>query len=403
MKGMQPALGRIYGARRLTEPRFQAVVIATLALVATAYRALQFLRFTSQIQWGYDFSAYWQAAGRLLHGAPIYTSAQLVGPYSPQQQYLYLYPPFLAVLSTPLAAAFPADYRAAMWLWAAVGAVIVASVSLGIARLERLPPDGRRFIWVVAAFVFPPVVGELVMGNVHLILLGLLALAWWAIRLSDDGDARGDAVAGVAIGAAALVKVFPALLILWLVLTGRSRAAGFAILGFVLLAAATIPISGIQPWLDYPAVIANIGPPVDTYSTLAPAVWLGGIAGPTFARVLVVVAVVVSVTWTARRLDDGAGFALAVTGSIAIAPALYHHYLAILVLPLLLAIAHTRRPVLLLVPYLAMFAGDQPALGEVAWIVNRVPPTFGLLALFVLLLVEGTARLRPLAARQTAS
>jgi alpha-1,2-mannosyltransferase len=384
----------MYGLRRLSEPRFQATILVMLAVVVLAFRALQFVLFSHQIQWGYDFSAYWTAAGNLLHGQPIYQAQQLLGTYSPQQQYLYLYPPFLAAISTPLAAAFPTDYRAAMWIWAAIGGVVVALVALGIARLERLPPDGRRLAWVVAAFAFPPVVGELVMGNVHILLLGLLALGWWGVRLADRGDGRGELVAGLAIGAATLIKVFPGLIVVWFVLTGRTRAAIWSVIGFAVLAVVTLPLTGLQPWLDYPRVIANLGPPVEAYDTLAPAVWLAGLVGATVARVAVAAVVLGALAWAARRLDDGAGFALAVTGSIAIAPALYHHYLAILVLPLLLAVGHTRRPALLLIPYLAMFAGDQPALGDAAWIVNRVIPSVGLLALLVLLVTEGVQRQR---------
>ena len=42
-----------------------------------AFRARQFVLFTRQIQWGYDFSAYWTAAGHLLDGQPIYQAQQL--------------------------------------------------------------------------------------------------------------------------------------------------------------------------------------------------------------------------------------------------------------------------------------------------------------------------------------
>jgi alpha-1,2-mannosyltransferase len=391
--GRADVLGTSYGLRRLSEPRFQLVIVILLLVLVLAFRVLQFALFTQQIQWGYDFSAYWTAAGDVLNGRPIYQAQQLLGTYSPQQQYLYLYPPFLAVVVTPLAAAFPTDYRAAMWVWAFIGAVIVALVAVGIARLERLPSDGRRLVWVGAAFAFPPVVGELVMGNVHVLVLGLLALSWWGIRLANRGDSRGQILAGVAVGVASLIKVFPALIVVWLVLTGRTRAALWSVIAFAVLAAVTLPVTGLQPWLDYPRVLANLGPPVDVYDTLAPAVWVGSLVGAPIARVAVVLLIVGVLAWAARRLDDGAGFALAVTGSIAIAPALYHHYLAILVLPLLLAVRHTKRPALLLIPYLAMFAGDQPALGDLAWIVNRAIPSLGLVALLVLLVADGLPRM----------
>jgi hypothetical protein len=135
--------------------------------------------FTTQIQWGYDFSAYWTAGAHLLAGDPIYSAAQLAGPYAPQQQYLYLYPPPLAGFAAPWTAFGPADYRLAAWGWTALGAAILVTTILAIARSEGLMDRVRtRPAWGDGSssprLGFPPVIGELVLGNVHLFLLGLL-------------------------------------------------------------------------------------------------------------------------------------------------------------------------------------------------------------------------------------
>ena len=58
----------IYGLRRLREPAFQRVVLLLLAVILVVYRLTQFLVWSTRIQWGYDFSAYWTAASNLLHG-----------------------------------------------------------------------------------------------------------------------------------------------------------------------------------------------------------------------------------------------------------------------------------------------------------------------------------------------
>ena len=97
----------VFGLRLLAQPRVRLTVLVILAIVVLAFRAMQFATLTTEIQWGYDFSAYWAAAGHLLPGEPIYTAAQLAGPYAPQVQYLYLYPPPVAAAVTPLAALFP--------------------------------------------------------------------------------------------------------------------------------------------------------------------------------------------------------------------------------------------------------------------------------------------------------
>jgi Glycosyltransferase family 87 len=207
----------LYGLRLLRQRSVQLVGLALVLVIVLALRVLQFLLLTRQPQWGYDFSFYWTAAHRLLDGQAIYTAAQLAGPYAPQGQDGFLYPPPFAALATPFAALF-SDYRAAAWIWTGLGAAILVVSVLAFWQSERLGERfpllaGRgRWLLVAAAFAFPPVVGELVLGNVHLVLLGLLTIAWLGIR---RGDGRGEWVAGVAVGVAAIIKVFPGVLLLW--------------------------------------------------------------------------------------------------------------------------------------------------------------------------------------------
>jgi len=124
----------------------------------------------------------------------LYLPDQLAGPYAPQRQFLYLYPPPFAVAAIPFAALF-SDYRLAEWAWTAIGAVLVVASVLAMYWSERLGEcfpilAGRgRWLLVAAAFAFPPVVAELVLGNVNILLLGLLTAAWLAVR---RGDRRGE-------------------------------------------------------------------------------------------------------------------------------------------------------------------------------------------------------------------
>jgi hypothetical protein len=379
----------VFGLRLLADPQLRRLILITVAVILVGYRLLQFAIFTTQIQWGYDFSAYWSAAGHLLHGEPIYSAPQLAGPYAPQQQFLYLYPPPLAAAATPFALAFPTDYRAAAWVWTALGTLILVTTILAIARAEGLPDRIRRatgigpWILIAAAIGFPPVIGELVLGNVHILLLGLLGLAWLGIR---DGTTRGERIAGVAIGIAAIIKVFPGLLLVWLLLTGRRQGAAFVVIGAAAAVLVTLPFTGFQPWLDYPAVLANLSGPADTKDTLAPTVWLAEGIGFSLARLIVTALGLALLAWSALRSTTRMGFTVAVLVSILVAPALYHHYLAILVLPFLLLLAE-RRPIgWLALAYVLMSGGEQTALGDLSWIVNRGFPTAGALVLLALAL-----------------
>ena len=404
-----------YGLRLLAKPGVQITILALLATLVLAFRLLQFIGLTRQIQWGYDFSAYWTAAARLLAGVSPYTAEQLAGPYAPQVQYLYLYPPPLAAIVTPLAALFPTDYRAAAWVWTAIGAAILFWAVLALWRSERLAErfpilsGGGRWLLVAGAFVFPPVVGELVLGNVHLLLLGLLTVAWLGIR---RGDSKGELTAGIAVGLAAVIKVFPAVLLIWFVLTRRYRAAAGVVIGAAAFALITLPVTGVEPWTQFPAVLANLSAPSDTTDTLAPTVWLAGPLGFTPARILVTLVglgLIAWTAWTVRRTTAGQpgspvgspeaarlarSFAIAATVSVLIAPALYHHYLALLVLPLVLGLATGVPLRWLVLAYLLMWGGQQNALGDLSWVLNRGLPTIGALVVLAALLLPPRAQSR---------
>jgi alpha-1,2-mannosyltransferase len=245
------------------------------------------------------------------------------------------------------------------------------------------------WLLVAAAIGFPPVVGELVLGNVHLALLGLLGLAWLGIR---GGTTRGERIAGVAVGVAAVIKVFPGIILLWFLVTRRWQGAAFVLVGILATTLVTLPLTGIQPWLDYPTVLANLSAPSDTRDTLAPTVWLAELTGFLPARLIVGGAGVVLLASAALRQTARMSFTVAVLVSILVAPALYHHYLAIVVLPFLLLLAEGRPIGWLGLAYLLMSGGEQTALGDLSWILNRGLPTAGALLLLVLALWPGWGR-----------
>jgi alpha-1,2-mannosyltransferase len=301
---------------------------------------------------------------------------------------------------------FPTDYRAAAWIWTALGAVILAASTLALWRSERLADRfpvlaGRgRWLLVAAAFAFPPVIGELVLGNVHLLLLGLFTLAWLGIRRADR---RGEWMAGVAVGVAAVIKVFPGVPLIWFVLTRRYRAAAGVLIGAIAFALVTLPITGIEPWMQFPTVLANLSAPSDTTDTLAPTVWLAEVIGFTPARVIVTLAGLAFLAFSAlastagprgdaeapivgyRHSPTSRSFAIAVTVAVLIAPAVYHHYLALLVLPMLLALGAGVSLRWIAISYFLMWGGQQTALGDLAWVVNRALPTLGALVLLAAL------------------
>jgi alpha-1,2-mannosyltransferase len=364
--------------RILREPGVQRAAILMAVAVTAAFRLVQLAILSAQPKWGLDLSAYWLAGRNLLTGAPIYSVEQLSGPYIPEGHFEFLYPPPFAALFAILAAPFGDGYRPLSWIWLAIGAVLCAASVAAVARVEHVD---RRFallgsaaipFLVALALVLPPVIGELDIGNVHLELLALFSLAWLGIR---RGDARGDRVAGVAIGIASLIKVFPLVVLMWLVATRRVRSAMWAIGAIVGTAIALLPFTGLQAWLDYPSVLLNMGAIRSTYDSVAPTVWLAPVVGFGLSRVLVVLGCLAILAWSAAALDTRRSFAVAVTVSVLIAPAVFHHYLSILVLPLLLALADGIPLAMAGLIYLLLWGGQQPALGSFAWVLSRVPQT----------------------------
>jgi len=179
------------------------------------------------------------------------------------------------------------------------------------------------------------------------------------------------------------------LIVLWFLLTGRVRAAAAAFVTMIVLATATLPVVGIGPWLDYPIVLANLGPPTELTDVLAPTVWLSAVMPPLVAQALMTVLGLAVVAWSARYRSARVSFGVTVIVSVLIAPALYPHYLAILVLPIVLAL-QLRVPIVLVgFVFLSAIGGAPEVFGEAAWIVNRVVPMLGALLLIVGLLWFG--------------
>jgi len=383
----------VYGLRLLGDPVVRRLGAAVIAVLAVAYRLVQ-LPATPPDHVGYDFRFYWTAARQLLDGQSIYSAQQLAGPYPPQGQEGFLYPPPLAALVTPFAAVFPTDPIPALWIWSGLAAIVLVATVVALARSEhlggRLPivDGGWAWLLVAAAFALPPVIDELVNGNVHLFLAGLFALAWLGLRRHD---ATGDRAAGIALGVATVIKLFPGLLLVWLVLRGRWRPVGWSIVGILVLSLVTLPITGIQPWLDYPTVLANMAAPIDVSASLSPTVWLAPVIGFGTARLVVLAIVLVALAWVARRADERTGFAAAVVLALLATPALWTHYLSILVVPLLLALGAGVAPALVALAYLLLSAGYQAALGDAVWITVRLLPTLGMLLVLAGLVVRGRA------------
>ena len=146
-------IGSTFGLRLLTKPSVQRSVLWVIAVVVLGFRLAQLVRLMGEIQWGYDFSYYWTAARHLLDGQAIYSPAQLAGPYAPQGQLGFLYPPPLAAAVIPLAGELFGPARSVAAGLRAAG--LRTTVSLEQRKLGRELPRVAKGGALVAVLVGP--------------------------------------------------------------------------------------------------------------------------------------------------------------------------------------------------------------------------------------------------------
>lgn len=177
-----------------------AAVLAELGLVigfAIAYRP-------------FDLTIYLWGGRAVTQGMRLYL-VQVHGNW-------FTYPPFAAALFTPLTA-LPAVVVGLAWELASVAAFAWACV-LSLKLAGRQPAKAPVAAVVAAGFLLEPVYHTLYLGQVNLFLMALVMTDLWRA-------ARGR-TAGLGVGLAAAIKLTPAIFIVLLLLTRRTRDAVIA-------------------------------------------------------------------------------------------------------------------------------------------------------------------------------
>ncbi len=266
---------------------------------------------------GYDYQAYVGAARRLLDGLPLYdTAVDVAGPFA-----IYLYPPPFAVAVIPFAL-LPADVG--VWVWTLLS---IAAVVLAIAVMPV--PAGVRWMVLLLAGIDWPLVYALKLGQVGPVLLLVFALGWrWLASPSRLG-------AATAVGT--LIKLQPALLFAWMLLTRQWRVVAIGLAVMVAAALVALPLTGLSAWADYAVVIRQVSDPIATPNNYtAGAIALRGGANADVAAIVQWVAMAAAVVlWIAvvRRGARASGYHATVVASQLLSPLLWDHYALFLLLP----------------------------------------------------------------------
>ena len=165
-----------------------------------------------------DLDAYLTAGRAIWHGQPLYAPF-LNHPFpDPTLRPAYIYPPVFALVMAPLGLLPEA---AANLLWLLIGqASLAAALVLTLRRLR--PSAGAVTAILCATLTFYPLWVDAVQGQANLLILLL-------VTAGITGIVQGKPAFGVALGAAVAIKLTPVILLAWLLLDRRMRAAAWMI------------------------------------------------------------------------------------------------------------------------------------------------------------------------------
>jgi alpha-1,2-mannosyltransferase len=330
-----------------------------------------------------DLRVYYEGAARLRDGQPLYiTDVNFL-----EQPMQYLYPPPLALLLMPLK-----TYAATWWVWAAFSLICwVGSLALILRELwgelrEKVPPAWRPLL-LAGLIAFTPVLSHLFWGQTQLYLLLLLTGGWLLMRRDRDISA------GVLIGIAVAIKVFPVLVFAPLFARRRWRClfAASATAGVILGVSYTL-VGWDQAYLFVTKVLPDQAGALATYTTnhttfaamLTNAFGNAALASYiSLALRALIMAAVLLAAWRAR--DAASALTLGVTTLVLVSPVVWEHYFVLIYLPWLEALARSPRrrlPLLVLAYFLLALANliyHVPA--DLKFVAQLLPITGALLLL----------------------
>ena len=203
-----------------------------LALLAILFAVLTTINALNK---GGDAAVFFEGGRRLLHAEPLYAGSSAADGF--------IGPPFQAMFFAPFAVASPILARI-LWhalnlacfglgVWLSLKTLDAARDRAGQPRAPWLP-----MLFAPLAAILLPALTNFEHQNMNALLLALIAAATWQLTL---GFATA---AGILVGIATALKVFPAFLILYFVARRYWTAAIAAIVSTIVLSIAPLAIYG---------------------------------------------------------------------------------------------------------------------------------------------------------------
>ena len=321
---------------------FCAVVPLVLLYEATIAQAAR-----SHPGWHYaiDFHTFWKAGHEVAAGHTPYQTPAFVAAH-PHAIHAFVYPAPVALAFAPLGA-LPYSVAAALFTAAALGALALSLRLLGV----------RDWRCYGAAFLALPVITSVSIGTLTpFLVLGVAAL--WRYR-------DRPWIAGAALCAVLVAKVFLWPLALWLLLTRRFRALAVAAAGTVVVTIAGWAAIGFAGFAQYPELLRTLGRIEYRRSYSLGALTHHAGLGWTAAQVVGPAAALLVIAVAARAADgrsrDSVLLIAALPGSLLAIPKLGLHYLALLLIPI--AIVSPALTALWFLPVAFWLSPSQSSLG----------------------------------------
>jgi hypothetical protein len=304
-------------ATRLWQPTRFAVSLWGFYLVPLIAGVIFYL---SQEQAISDFAATIYNPGRdVLAGHSPYPAAELSAIAG---QRTFVYPPTMLAFDVPLAL-LPFDVARVVWVVACAAGLAGALRVLGVR-------DPRCY--ALALFSVPSIQG-LALGNVTVLLVLLLALAW---RYRDHAVAGG-----LAVGLLVAFKLLLWPLFVWLLATRRLKTAGAAVVFGAGAVFASWALIGFKGMADYPELVrlvgsATAGPRSLTVATLAHSAGLSETVGRGLQWVLAFLLLGLAARLVRGEDGDRRAFSVVVVAALVLTPVMWLHYFLFLLVPIAL-------------------------------------------------------------------
>ncbi|HET9847796.1 MAG TPA: glycosyltransferase family 87 protein [Candidatus Dormibacteraeota bacterium] len=195
----------------------KAALVALVALVGTVYAVV----VLNAVPPHPDLDVYLRAGKDLAEGRPLY-DAFVNGSGDPALRYAFIYPPLFAIVMLPFLL-LPAALAPIAWLVVTHGALALTFVIV-FRRLRANQLVVLLSLLITLAFYPLWVDASQAQANLPILLL---------VTLGMVGISEGKSRAGIWLGVAAALKLTPGLLLIWLLVERRFRAAALMVAGFL--------------------------------------------------------------------------------------------------------------------------------------------------------------------------